>query len=119
MLARLFLQGMIMRIFIIVCISLVVPLGQAWADGSVSQKEGGVNGQNSAESVVDGGNQPLSDRLPPVLPGQEVQLGGKKMKVWSSSGPVAVSEAPKAPVVDSNQVDVELGSVGVVVDRRQ
>lgn len=108
-----------MRILSIVCISLAVLLDQAWADGSVGQDGSEANGQNSVESAADTGGQSPSDRLPPVLPGQEVQLGGKKMKVWSSSGPVAVSQAPRAPVVDSKQVDVELGSVGVVVDRRQ
>lgn len=49
----------------------------------------------------------LDPRLPPVLPGEEVERGGKKMKVWSSSGPVYVQdlnqeprEAPENVIVD-------------------
>lgn len=34
-------------------------------------------------------------RLPPVLPGEEVKDSGKKMKVWSTSGPVPVAQPPE------------------------
>lgn len=39
----------------------------------------------------------LDPRLPPVLPGEEVERGGKKMKVWSSSGPVYVQDLNQQP----------------------
>ena len=34
-------------------------------------------------------------RLPPVLPGEEVSDGEKKIKVWSTAGPVPVGRAPE------------------------
>lgn len=51
----------------------------------------------------------LDPRLPPVIPGEVVERGGERMKVWSSSGPVSSGEAPQAP---------QPGSVGVMVDQR-
>lgn len=33
-------------------------------------------------------------RLPPVIPGEAISDSGRKTRVWSSSGPVPVSEAP-------------------------
>jgi len=56
-------------------------------------------------------------RLPPVLPGEEVETRtGKKMRVWSSSGPVPVSSpsaspAPGIPIPGSS-------NIGVIVDHR-
>lgn len=41
-------------------------------------------------------NSPKRDpRLPPVIPGEEVVVNGKKIKVWSTSGPIPVSKAPQ------------------------
>lgn len=37
----------------------------------------------------------IDKRMPPVIPGQAVSDGRKEMNVWSTSGPVAVSEAPE------------------------
>jgi len=37
----------------------------------------------------------LDKRLPPVIPGQVVEVDGQKIKVWSSSGPVPVSNPPE------------------------
>ncbi len=56
----------------------------------------------------------LDKRLPPVLPGQEVRIGEQKMRVWSSSGPVPVSEVPKAPQLGTRGVAID----SVVVDAR-
>jgi len=36
------------------------------------------------------------DRLPPVLPGEDIRIGsGRKMKVWTTAGPVPVAEPPE------------------------
>lgn len=51
----------------------------------------------------------LDPRLPPVIPGEVVERGGERMKVWSSSGPVTTGDAPQAP---------QPGSVGVMIDQR-
>lgn len=56
----------------------------------------------------------LDKRLLPVLPGQEVRIGEQKMRVWSSSGPVPVSEVPQAPQLGSRGVAID----SVVVDAR-
>lgn len=56
-----------------------------------------------------------SKRLPPLLPGQEVSHGGRKMRVWTTVGPVPVSPAPE-PFKDREQV-VTPGSV--IVDSRE
>lgn len=52
----------------------------------------------------------LDPRLPPVLPGEEVERGGNRMKVWSSSGPVYVQDLnpQKERAID-----------GVIVDKRE
>jgi hypothetical protein len=45
-------------------------------------------GPKKADAQVD-------KRLPPVYPGEEVSDGKRTIKVWSTSGPVPVSEAPE------------------------
>lgn len=56
----------------------------------------------------------LDPRLPPMLPGEPVVRGGKKMNVWTTSGPVPVSEAPE-PFQEKNRIHVD--DVDVIVDR--
>lgn len=58
-----------------------------------------------------------NDRLPPVLPGEEIVTEtGQKMRVWSSAGPVPVNPQPTAqPLPDGRSV----GGVGVIVDSRR
>jgi len=58
-----------------------------------------------------------NERLPPVLPGEEVVTEtGQKMRVWSSAGPVPVNPQPTSqPLPDSRSV----GGVGVIVDSRR
>lgn len=56
-------------------------------------------------------------RLPPVIPGEEVEdMHKKTSKVWSTSGPVPVHEAPQAPRAAQGANGV--GNIGVVVDGR-
>ena len=66
----------------------------------------------------------LDPRLPPTLPGETVSRNGKKMRVWSSAGPVPVDNAPAAPEPWQNQnrpptqqTQIPLG--GVILDRRE
>ena len=57
-----------------------------------------------------------NDRLPPILPGEQVVTEtGQKMHVWSSSGPVPVN-----PLPTPQQLPSGLGGagVGVIVDGR-
>lgn len=106
---------------------LVVFPWQVYADGQRTVDEFGippaVQDQQRAQPA---GSNPGADasfdkRLPPVFPGEEVNDGQKKIKVWSSSGPVPVAEAPEpwnknaAP----NPAHVAPGSVGVIIDRRR
>jgi len=71
-------------------------------------------------------------RLPPVLPGESVERGGKRHKVITTVGPVPVApvptapHAPVAPTVPSPSVsngglsslDTTTPSVSVILDRR-
>jgi hypothetical protein len=51
-------------------------------------------------------------RLPPVLPGEEIVTeGGRKMRVWSSSGPVPINP-PQQPQQFNG------GAPGVILDGR-
>jgi len=57
-------------------------------------------------------------RLPPVLPGEEVVTStGKRMRVWSSSGPVPVASPPE-PTDPGYRVPAS-GEVGVIIDKRE
>lgn len=114
-----FFDGVGMRFF-------ALALGLFLTATNVVRADGFADGGRASEAIATGGSadqvenkeQDLDPRLPPVLPGQEVRIGGKKMKVWSSSGPVPASEAPQAPNVGSNSSDVKVGEIGVVIDRR-
>lgn len=57
-----------------------------------------------------------NNRLPPVLPGEEVVTEtGQKMRVWSSSGPVPVNPRPTPQLLNGNGGN---GFGGVIVDGR-
>lgn len=71
-------------------------------------------------------------RLPPVLPGESVERGGKRHKVISTAGPVPVAPAPLAPLAPTaptipNPIDptgaawgyngTSPGAVSVIIDR--
>lgn len=58
-----------------------------------------------------------NDRLPPILPGEEVVTEtGQKMRVWSSAGPVPVNQQPTPQPLPQSQ---SVGGVGVIVDSRR
>ena len=61
-------------------------------------------------------------RLPPVLPGEIVNDSGRKMKVWSTSGPVPVSDAPEPWKKDEDVLSggkTGPSDVHVVIDKRK
>lgn len=63
------------------------------------QADGGddANGAAPAANQEEPTTRQDDDRLPPVLPGEEVVTQtGQKMKVWSSSGPVPINQQPTA-----------------------
>ena len=83
-------------------LGIVFLLNIAYADGN-SQ-----NGQNSGQIGRDG-------RLPPVIPGETVELpSGEKMKVWSSTGPVPIATVPTV----GNGYNGGVGDIDVIVDDR-
>ena len=61
-------------------------------------------------------------RLPPLLPGEQVNAGGNTMKMWSTSGPVPVGE-PAQPFAGPNPTfgpNSQLPQgIGVIVDQRR
>jgi hypothetical protein len=57
-------------------------------------------------------------RLPPVMPGEEIVTEtGQKMRVWSSAGPVPVNPQPTPQPLPGN--GVAGGGIGVIVDGRE
>jgi hypothetical protein len=79
-------------------------LTEAWAD------EAGV--QQAPQSFTPTSKQ-YDKRLPPVLPGEEVTTeGGRKMRVWSSSGPVPVNPRPTPQTYNG-------GMPGLILDGRR
>jgi hypothetical protein len=76
----------------------------------------------AAEDVAKTGSAASFDkRLPPVIPGESIQHNGRRMRVWSSSGPVPVGNVPQAPEAPQLPGNVNqnpiLPGVGVIVDR--
>ncbi|MCB0331236.1 MAG: hypothetical protein KDD70_16315 [Bdellovibrionales bacterium] len=76
--------------------------------------------RSSTEKRVPG--EQVDARLPPVIPGQQVQAGGKTHKVISTAGAVPVGAPPQPPqaaVAPSNNSQNSLGSISVIVDDRK
>lgn len=90
------------------------PLSSAFADG----EQNGGNGSSIVSEGTKTSKQLYDKRLPPVIPGQEVQANGKKMNVWSTSGGVPVSQPPQPWHAESGDVHINGNGVGVVVDSR-
>lgn len=91
--------------------------GAAYADGEqddVGHDVASVTESSSNETSP----QVLDKRMPPVVPGQEVTVNGKKMKVWSTAGEVPVAQAPEPWEKDSSETKQELQGLGVVIDGR-
>lgn len=76
--------------------------------------------------ITERSNASFDKRLPPVLPGEVLNDGHSKTKVWSTSGPVVgnpqVPEAPVAPLAPGSATygnAQQLPNIGaVIVDNR-
>jgi hypothetical protein len=98
-----------LKLYVVAVITVItcaaVPLKAALADGKVAAE----NGANPT-------TRQYNERLPPVLPGEEVVTEtGQKMRVWSSSGPVPVNPQPTPQQLPSG---VGGAGVGVIIDGR-
>jgi hypothetical protein len=90
-------------------VSVVSACGVALADQS------GTGDEAAAESNEKPTNRQDDDRLPPVLPGEEVVTEtGQKMRVWSSAGPVPRNLQPTPQTIYGNGY----GGPDVIVDGR-
>lgn len=108
----------IRRSIYLLSLSLLLICSISLADGG--NREDWAAPQNkevSKSSVNDGSDASFDKRLPPVFPGEEVRDNGKKIKVWSTSGPVPVSPPPQ-PFDTYNGRQLPSGT-GVIVDRRR
>ena len=58
-------------------------------------------------------------RLPPLLPGEEVVTEtGRKMRVWTSVGPVPISATPTAQTINGNGNNNGNGVPAIILDGR-
>lgn len=63
----------------------------------------------------------FDNRLPPVIPGEEIRHNGRRTKVWSTSGPVPVGQVPQAPPAPGVGAQTNYGlpaNMGIIVDNR-
>ena len=94
-------------VFLALIFGCTLPLtSQADDAGDTAKGASGVAHESAAS---------FDKRLPPVLPGEEIVRDGKSMKVWSSSGPVVVADAPDPSHTPGQQLPA---GVGVIVDQR-
>ena len=102
-----------MRLIVTTLLSVIFFIGLCLADAPDAANEwSGKEGQ-ALQATAQG---TLDPRLPPVLPGEPVVRGGKKMNMWSTSGPVPVGDAPE-PFEDKQRIDVD--DVDIIVDQRK
>lgn len=90
------------------------------ADGWTDQLGNAVGESAKPTASAAAPAEALDPRLPPMLPGEEVTRGGKKMRVWTTTGPVPVTNLspPQAPG-PPGQANIAPGNVSIVVDRRE
>jgi hypothetical protein len=106
---------------IIISVLLFTTKAPAYADaaGSATREEFVVSSPHAATRNQDEATQEevRDPRLPPVLPGEEVSDGDKKIKVWSSAGEVSRSTPPR-PHDPSLQRDMQGRPLNVIIDSR-
>lgn len=74
---------------------------------------------NPDEQVNTASDASFDKRLPPVLPGEEVNDSGKRMKVWSTSGSVTDNvNANATPAARVDDIDVIVDERGIVKRRK-
>ena len=107
-----------MRIILGFAMLLIIPVA-ALADGPSGNSDSEWT-HNAIPTATAGSDATFDKRLPPVLPGETVTDSGRKMKVWSTSGPVPVGSPPEPWKNDSSLTVGESGSgVSVIVDRER
>ena len=103
------------------CLALYLPVG-AVAEEPGSRSEW-VQRDPAKKPVNKASDSSFDKRLPPVFPGEVVGDSGTKMKVWSTSGPVPVAEAPepwKTPALPGGRPDgIGDSGISVIVDDRK
>jgi len=88
-------------------LSLPIP---TFADG---KEDGGAKGEVASRSAAS-----FDKRLPPVIPGETLRDNeNRKIKVWSSTGPVVGQKAPDASQAASSG-GVPAGT-SIIVDQRE
>ncbi len=94
-----------------------VILGLVIIQSSICLADGGPNEWSEKVLTPTPGIQPTLDpRLPPVLPGEPVARGGKKMNVWSTAGSPSGVRPPEVPEPGKGLQD---DSIDIIVDRRK
>ena len=108
------------RLSVLVVLAALFPLVSR-ADGAESEGCDPYKTQCGARSIDLPANAAsdasFDQRLPPVLPGEEVNDSGQRMKVWSSAGPVPINNL-NAWGTGGTPIP-GLGGIGVIVDRRR
>jgi len=105
----------LIRLVTFIVVGVFVAVSLCFADG---QGRGYDTSAVPTTAATPGSDASFDKRLPPVFPGEEVVDSGKKIKVWSSSGPVPVNPAPE-PFQRESDTKVLDAVGGVVVDQRQ
>lgn len=84
--------------------------------GSLVLRAAHADGKAAGENAPNPTTRQYNDRLPPILPGEEVVTEtGQRMRVWSSSGPVPVNPQPTPQPLPGG---VGGAGVGVIIDGR-
>ena len=98
--------GLLLTAVAVVCLATSSPV---FADQADNGDDGG-DDQDKPTTRQD------DDRLPPVLPGEEVVTQtGQKMRVWSSAGPVPMNVQPTPQTLNGGY---GYGGPAVIVDGR-
>lgn len=94
-------------------VAILVQPGFVFGDGDRP-----ASGARPAATPNQASDASFDKRLPPVLPGEEVNDSGRTMKVWSTAGPVPVSTAPEPGRCGRAGCGAGLGDIDVVIDGR-
>ena len=101
----------------LLALSILIPAGVV-ADGGDKEwtvKKSGVREEPTPNQASDAS---FDKRLPPVLPGEEVSDGDKKIKVWSTAGSVSANEPPAPNHSNPKHHLHGIDGVSVIVDQR-
>lgn len=89
--------------------------------GESVEQENAPQPEETSVNKIEPSDASFDKRLPPVYPGELVKDSGKKKRVWSTSGPVPVSEEPE-PWNNGKVRDREPiapNGVSVILDQRK